>query len=78
MKNRLEYIEGKSYVSLAGYAFIDECGGCIIIVYGEGRRDAMAKYLNEDGDMLKIKYKIVTFNKRRNGKNDRKRRITTV
>ena len=59
LKNKLEYTEGKTVVSSNGYAFIDECGGCIIIVYGEGRRDAMEKYLNDDGDILKIKYKIV-------------------
>ena len=59
LKNKLEYTEGKTVVSSNGYAFIDERGGCIIIVYGEGRRDAMEKYLNDDGDILKIKYKIV-------------------
>ena len=59
LKAKLEYTEGKSVVSLNGYAFIGEDGGCIIIVYGEGRRDAMEKYLNDDGDILKIKYKIV-------------------
>ena len=59
LKNKLEYTEGKTVVSLDGYAFIDESGGCIIIVYGEGRRDVMEKYLNEPGDILKIKYKIV-------------------
>jgi len=59
LKNKLEYTEGKTVVSSNGYAFIDECGGCIIIVYGEGRRDAMEKYLNEKGNILNIKYKIV-------------------
>lgn len=59
MKHKLEYTEGKSVISLNGYAFIDECGNCIIIVYGEGRRDAMSKYLNEKGDLLGIKYKCV-------------------
>jgi hypothetical protein len=59
LKNKWEYIEGKSIVSLDGYAFMDESGGCIIIVYGEGRRDAMEKYLNEKGNILNIKYKIV-------------------
>ena len=59
LKNKLEYTEGKTVVSLNGYAFVDECGGTIIIVYGEGRRDAMSKYLSEDGDLLQIKYKIM-------------------
>jgi hypothetical protein len=57
MKHKLEYLDGKSSISLNGYSFIDEFGGCIIIVYGEGRRDAMSKYLTEEGDLLKIKYK---------------------
>ena len=51
-------IDGKS-ISYNGYAFIDEHGRCIIIVYGEGRRDDMSKYLTEDGDKLGIKYKCV-------------------
>ena len=59
LKLKLEYTEGKTVVSLTGYAFVDECGGTIIIVYGEGRRDAMSKYLSEDGDLLNIKYKIM-------------------
>ena len=42
---------------LNGYAFIDEMGGTIIIVYGEGYRDLMSKYLDADGDKLNIKYK---------------------
>ena len=28
-----------------GYAFIDECGHCIIIVYGESKRDLIKNYL---------------------------------
>lgn len=59
LKYKLEYTEGKTVVSLNGYAFVDESGGTIIIVYGEGRRDAMSKYLSEDGDLLGIKYKIM-------------------
>jgi hypothetical protein len=59
MKYKLEYTEGKSVISLNGYAFMDEYGCCIIIVYGENKRDAMSKYLTEDGDLLKIKYKII-------------------
>ena len=61
MKHKLEYVDGKSKISMNGYAFIDENGGTIIIVYGEGRRDDMSKYLNSDGDLLNIKYKIVSL-----------------
>ena len=39
-----------------GYAFMDEHGSCIMIVYGENRRDTLSKYLNEDGDELGLKY----------------------
>ena len=59
LRLKLEYTEGKTIVSLTGYAFVDESGHTIIIVYGEGRRDAMSKYLSEDGDLLGIKYKIM-------------------
>ena len=51
--------EHKKTVSINGYAFMDECGGCIIIVYGEGRRDSMSKYLSGDTDELYIKYGII-------------------
>jgi hypothetical protein len=61
MKNKIEYFDNKVFISLNGYAFIDENGGCIIIVYGEGRRDDMSKYLSEDGDKIRIKYKIITL-----------------
>jgi hypothetical protein len=61
MKHKLEYVDGKSKISMNGYAFIDENGGTIIIVYGEGRRDDMSKYLSEDGDKIGIKYKTITL-----------------
>lgn len=32
---------------LNGYAFIDEYDHCIIIVYGESKRDLIIKYLNK-------------------------------
>ena len=51
--------ENKKWVSLNGYAFIDDNGHCIMIVYGEGRRDALSKYLSEDGDVIGIKYKTI-------------------
>ena len=44
-----------------GYAFIDENGRCIIIVYGEGNRDAMVKYLSDNGDTLGIKYHYINL-----------------
>ena len=63
MKNKLEYIEGKSLISLNGYAFIDECGHCIIIVYGENNMDRMSEYLDNKLDnsenMINIKYKYL-------------------
>lgn len=60
MKQPLTFmLDAKRVISTNGYAFIDECGYTIIIVYGEGKRDDMAKYLSEDGDILKIKYKCV-------------------
>ena len=60
MKNPLVILdENRKTTSTNGYAFIDDCGSTIIIVYGEGRRDGMSKYLIEDGDLLKIKYKIM-------------------
>ena len=61
LKNKFEYTEGNQIISLNGYAFIDECGNTIIIVYGEGRRDTMSKYLTEDGNKLRIKYKIISL-----------------
>lgn len=56
----LEVLDDKGkLIKINGYAFIDECGSCIIIVYGEGRRDGMSKYLNSEGDPLGIKYKCI-------------------
>lgn len=60
MKHDLVFLnEERKEIRAIGYAFIDECDNTIIIVYGEGRRDAMSKYLSEDGDLLKIKYKYI-------------------
>lgn len=48
MKNDYTFInEQKKIVSYKGYAFIDEWGHCIIIVYGESKRDLIKKYLSE-------------------------------
>ena len=59
MKTPLVYVENKKEFSMEGYAFLDEAGGTIIIVYGEGRRDDMDKYLTNDGDLINIKYNII-------------------
>ena len=62
MKHEIVFLnEQRKEIRMSGYAFIDECGNTIIIVYGEGRRDDMLKYLNSDGDLLNIKYKIVSL-----------------
>ena len=46
IKNKLELYEGsRKLATLNGYAFIDEQGHCIIIVYSEKKRDLVKKYL---------------------------------
>ena len=60
MKEPLTFmLDNRKTISTNGYAFIDEWSGTIIIVYGEGRRDDMAKYLSNDGDLLRLKYKCI-------------------
>jgi hypothetical protein len=60
MKNPLVILgDNRKEISMDGYAFLDDSGGTIIIVYGEGYRDLMSKYLNEDGDLLNIKYRTI-------------------
>ena len=60
MKQPLVFLnDNRKEVTTNGYAFIDEWGGTIIIVYGEGRRDDMSKYLSNDGDLLRLKYKCI-------------------
>jgi hypothetical protein len=59
LKEKLTIIIDNKPISYTGYAFIDESGHCIIIVYGESRRDDMSKYLNSDSDPLGLKYKII-------------------
>lgn len=56
--------ENKKWISLNGYAFIDDCGHCIMIVYGEGRRDSLSQYLSNEGDVLGIKYKTICVNQK--------------
>ena len=62
MKHTIEKMKAQDADGNFGYAFLDESGSCIIIVFGEGRRDSMSKYLNGNVDPLHIKYK--TFNLR--------------
>jgi hypothetical protein len=60
MNQKLEFIdENKKKTSLEGYAFMDSSGGCIIIVYGDGRRDQMSEYLDNSKDPLGLKYRII-------------------
>jgi 6-phosphogluconolactonase/glucosamine-6-phosphate isomerase/deaminase len=59
LKNQISFVEDKKTITMNGYAFIDKCGNCIIIVYGEGRRDSMSKYLSGNTDELHIKYSII-------------------
>ena len=60
MKQPLVFLnDNRKEISTNGYAFIDEWDSTIIIVYGEGRRDDMSKYLLNDGDLINIKYNII-------------------
>lgn len=62
MKHPLAFQNDKGKkTTVTGYAFIDEDGGTIIIVYGEGLRDEMSKYLSSDGDKLYLKYSVVNL-----------------
>lgn len=48
MSQKLNVYEGNKLIAtLNGYAFIDKLGYCIIIVYGEGKRDTLIKYLSK-------------------------------
>jgi hypothetical protein len=58
MKHTIEKMKSADPDGETGYAFIDESGSCIIIVYGERRRDSMTKYLFGDTDPIHLKYKI--------------------
>jgi hypothetical protein len=47
MEGRVAFVnENKRRVWLNGYAFLDEYGHCIIIVYGEERMKDVMKYLS--------------------------------
>ena len=57
------FFEGNKEIRLNGYAFIDEFDKCMMIVYGERRRDFMGKYFSGPTDELHIKYQYVDLNK---------------
>lgn len=54
MKFKIKKMEAKSPImkdnkvvgQMNGYAFVDHCGSCYIVVYGERQRDLMDKMLN--------------------------------
>jgi len=46
-KQKLIIFEGKKKYSYNGYVFLDKFDSCIIIVYGEDKRDEIHKHLNE-------------------------------
>ena len=49
MKHILRYFDkDRKLISLNGYAFISKHGRCMIIAYGENRRDQLIKFI-EDG-----------------------------
>lgn len=53
MNQPFVFFENKKKISLNGYAFLDEFGKCLIIVYGEGRRDSVKNHLkNQYVEML--------------------------
>jgi len=39
--------ENRNLIAKNGYAFIDKYGCCIIIVYGENKRDLVFEYLSK-------------------------------
>lgn len=60
MEQNWSYLdEQRNLVSQPGFAFIDKLGHCIIIVYGEGRKNHMEKHLSGDTNELGLKYKYV-------------------
>jgi hypothetical protein len=61
MKYTIEKMKNQDVDGLSAYAFLDKSGNCIIIVYGEGRRDLMSKYLDSNTDPLHLKYSIINL-----------------
>lgn len=63
MSEPFVFYENKKKISLNGYAFLDEFGKCFIIVYGEGRKNTLKKYLEDPADELHVKYQYVDLEK---------------
>jgi len=59
MEEPFIYFENKKEIRLNGYAFIDEFGKCIIIVFGESRRDILKKHFEGPTNELNLKYQYV-------------------
>lgn len=56
MSKKLPIYEGNKLItSLNGYAFLDKKGHCIIIVYGESKRDSVSEYLEENAPIVQGK-----------------------
>jgi len=64
MKHTIEKMKVQDVDGQSAYAFLNESGNCIIIVYGEGRKNSMSKYLDGDTDPLHLKYKIFDLNRK--------------
>lgn len=58
LPEKLTYYDNNKKSELQGYAFLDKFGGCIIIAWGENRRDFIIKELNSQNNLLGIKYKV--------------------
>lgn len=57
--------ENKKQLKVKGYAFLDETGSCIMIVYGESRKKALMNHFDSDDNSLGIKYSIIDLNKKK-------------
>lgn len=53
------YLDEGKLITLNGYAFMDKNGHCIIIAYGEGRRDALIEHFKGDTNELGLKYNYI-------------------
>ena len=45
MNHKYEFVEKNKKYLYNGYAFMDEMNHCMIIVYGENKRDSLIQYL---------------------------------
>lgn len=64
LTEKLTYLDdNKKLISYNGYAFMDENNRCIIIAYGENRRDSISELLNEGNNNLGIIYKYIDLKK---------------